>query len=652
LTTASHDWEALRHRAITDFRFFCSSFLKIKPKPPENEDDDDDDLPALIPFVFNPAQEIVYGIMQRQLREIGRVELTVLKARQFGLSTFFIAWAFWKIFRQAETSAGIAVPHGNKILLGEFFNTANTFYMNLPEVMRPPLRGPLGKKQNLNKADIHFAPPHNSRLLGAVESPHGFRGYQFDMLHLSECAFYKNPEDFIAGVMPAFNKKRKGSTRVFESTPAEGWFQDQYDAAKEEGTAIFLPWYVNRDQYALPVKKRGTAYYNERGKQIQFTREELDEREAIDREIIQYNEEYGLTDKDAVPPLSVEQLYWRQERLQSKDYLGDVERFNREFPRDEQSAFLYGTHGHFAVCMNAVNLSVRKSYEAGALESTTYKNPASPKQKIAFKSEHTTGYIDQERREGWYIWEHPQPEYTYGIGVDVAGEYDYDTDDRDRGAYSVICVYNLEQRVQVAEWRGSIDPFDLGDETVKAGYYYNLAIVCVEANNQGWSTKARIERNLMYPNVYEWKDMDTNAPTKKTMWVTNVESKEMMIDAFKNAVRKGYFKVTSEGLKNEMATYMHKRGVGYTGGTNTSDRIIAASLAFQAALDQPLGINIILDSLNSSTDSHNVLVDTLDAAYMLDNNIPPASRMPPHFYDENAEHMEVEDNIYALLGIE
>src|SRR5262249_32290168 len=72
-----------RERLKTDLDYFARHALKLRPK-----------MGPLEPFVFNPAQQELHRIVQKQRDRTGRVRIVILKSRQLGISTYIAARLF------------------------------------------------------------------------------------------------------------------------------------------------------------------------------------------------------------------------------------------------------------------------------------------------------------------------------------------------------------------------------------------------------------------------------------------------------------------------------------------------------------------------------------------------------------------------------
>ncbi|MFI5239472.1 MAG: hypothetical protein ACHQQP_06645 [Gemmatimonadales bacterium] len=523
------------------------------------------------------------------------IELVILKARQFGISTFFCAWIFWQMWRKMYTKAAI-VAFRRDTTLKELNETMATFYSSFPPNFRPRLRQHR-KNARVGKEELYFD-DRKADCMFVVQAPDAMRGVAREVVLTTEVSFYKEAAEFYGGFLPAMIKGTS-RTLVLESSAADGYFREQYEAAKESrGTrrAIFLPWWFVPSLYARALTRRGKRLFDARTDDpVRFMPSERKEQEALSR----------MAAKVGRPPVTDEQMYWRQDII-DQEYNGDEEFFNQEYPRDDVSAFERATSSAFKIALPLVRKTSEEAFTLypnagmGLLQSRTYVDPTAD-QIIEFEPEQRIGWIDQERRGGLLLIREPVAGYTYTIGADVASDVQEDESDSER-AFSTGCVYCCNTREQVAEWRGHIDPHDWGDELVKLGYYYNTAMICVERNNMGVTTEDRIKRYLNYPIRFRWPDMNTgmSAFTKKEMWETNSRTKILMMGVLKQWLRDGLFIVRSPGLAFELAHYQIKNG-RYQNGDTFSDRIIAAALAIQCVEQTDFAYKAIVLAANGET---------------------------------------------------
>ncbi len=558
-----------------NFPYFCEKLLKINPKDSELLETARNEgavKGVLIPFRWNKAQNRVWKIMLGMIRRKVPVKLVVLKARQVGISTFFCAYIFWQMWRQTHYRGGI-VAYEKKTTLAELNETMNTFWDGLPDGYKPKLRTS-GKNARISKEEVYFD-DRKSRSLFAVQSPKAIRGLPLDAALCTEVSFYDEADEFFGGFLPAMSNGAN-TLLVKESSPADGWFKDEYENAKggfSDSEAVFIAWWMCDDIYSRKIIRRGRRIFDAKDKdlEIKFPKSIRMKQAHLSR----------LAAREKLPPITDEQMWWWLHKCEA-DYKGD-EWMQQEFPDDDVTAFQRASRSAFKACLDAVKRTIEEVEEAfpemecGTLQSSTYLDP-SIEQIVSFEPEMKPGWIDQDHRPGLLMIDPPKPGYTYVIGADVA-DAEGEEDEEGERAYSVGCVYCCNTREQVAEWRGHLDPTDWGDELVKLGYFYNTALLVVERNNMGRLTEHRIKNQLHYPRRFRWPDFNVGpeALTKKEMWETNATTKQLMIGSLRQWVRDGLFRVRSEGLQDEMAHYRVTKGRFEARGA-FADRIIAASL--------------------------------------------------------------------------
>jgi hypothetical protein len=573
LTYSAEERELFR----TDFERFCTSLLYINPKIKELlHDGDQSARGGLIPFRWNISQRKVWKIMCRMIERGMPLRLVVLKARQVGISTFFCAFIFWLMWRQMHMRAAI-VAFKKKTTLAELNETMNTFYENLPVGYKPELRQPRGGKGRVAKEEVYFADRKSGCML-AVQDEHSIRGVAREAVLCTEVSFYKDPEEFFGGFVPAMSPDPY-SLLVLESSPADGFFRDQYMAAKDplsDREAIFIAWWEARDLYWRNIVRHGKKQATDEltGHPVVLTKEIREKQRHLSR----------LAAKEKLPPITDEQMWWWVCYC-DENYGGDEEFMMQEFPDDDVSAFQRKSRSAFKTVLPIIRQSVDTAPEVfpdammGSIHSNDFQVVDIDEHVVEFREEERSGYIDQERRAGFYMLEAPVKDYTYIIGADVADEEGEDDEEGER-AFSVGCVYCCDTRDQVGEWRGHIDPTDWGEMLVMLGYFYNTALLVVERNNMGAATESRI-RQLGYPSHRRFKwpnwNIGPHALTKAEMWETNARTKPLMMQGLKQYIRDGLFRVRTPGLADELGHYQVIDGKFRTKDRH-ADRIIAASL--------------------------------------------------------------------------
>jgi hypothetical protein len=231
------------------------------------------------------------------------------------------------------------------------------------------------------------------------------------------------------------------------------------------------------------------------------------------------------------------------------------------------------------------------------------------------------------------------------VGCDVADEAE-EVDGE--SAFSVASVFDVGEREQVAEFRGKLDCIDFGDEIAKIGYKYNTAMLNVEFNNMGIATCNRLRRDLAYPNAFRWPKFDEwGKYSKKEFWYTNPETKRLLIIGLRHAIRERLFIIRSPALRDEMITYRIKDGGFESGPGDTSDRIIAAALAYQCVAQVSGLLSLALGSLGDETNRHSAPHE--HSRHALTTKTPFI--IPRGLPDDMDETGSVKD-IFALAGFE
>jgi len=141
----------------------------------------------------------------------------------------------------------------------------------------------------------------------------------------------------------------------------------------------------------------------------------------------------------------------------------------------------------------------------------------------------------------------------------------------DGNDYSTIQIIDVNTLEQVAEYQGKIDPDMFADVIYAAGLVYNEAYVVVECNSMGLATTYKLERRLKYsskrmfhsksfkqihvrPTDYE--DFVVEQGKSIPGFQTTFQSKVMVVDAIRTAMREEVVKINSKRLMNEFNTWV------------------------------------------------------------------------------------------------
>jgi len=295
-----------------DLEVFCAHCLKIKTKTGD-----------MVPFLWNRSQKIVHEMLEKQLRETGKVRALILKYRQGGISTY-IAGRFYHKATTQEGQNVFVVAHEQKA-------TDNLFSMVKRYHDHNPLPVSTG---NTNAKELIFDELEGGYKLATAGTKDVGRSNTAQLLHGSEYAFWANAQMHLAGIGSTVGDV-PGTEIILEST-ANGIgnsFHELWQAAEagqNEWLPIFLPWFI-QPEYRAPVRP-----------DFELSEEDL-----------KYQKAYGL---------DMEQMQWRANKISTYGK-GFAWLFAQEFPATAAEAFQSATQNPLispADVMDAVNSTYRE----------------------------------------------------------------------------------------------------------------------------------------------------------------------------------------------------------------------------------------------------------------------------------------------------
>ena len=187
-----------------------------------------------------------------------------------------------------------------------------------------------------------------------------------------------------------------------------------------------------------------------------------------------------------------------------------------------------------------------------------------------FEPEDMTFYEETQMQEplerrgidgNMWIWETPDYSKDYMVVADVARGDSQD--------YSAFHIFDIENAVQVAEYKGKLSPKDFGNVLVGAASEYNDALLVIENANIGWATIEQVlereYRNLFYSSrsqtetvesyMNKW-DTDKRVPG----FTTSAKTRPLIIAKMMEYVRERSVTIKSKRLVNEMRVFIWKNG--------------------------------------------------------------------------------------------
>ena len=471
----------------------------------------------LVRFKLNSAQKQYNNV--RTNRDI------ILKARQQGFSSFILAIFTIECLEVPNTRA-VVISHDKEAtrkMLDKVKMYVKRFYDDekLVEI----------STETENKQEIRFTETNSTFYIGTAGAKTFGRGDTIHLLHLSEFAFYENPDEITMGAMQAV----PDDGVIIIETTANGYnhFRKLWYNSKRNKTDYkthFFGWQEHKE------------YERETNPLTDYDADELELKKRIP----------GITDK---------KLAWRRKKLQSLD--GDIKKLHQEYPSTDSESFI--SSGNKVFNSYALNKKLKE---------------ITPPLAIGDVSQ--SGSFSTNPDGNLKIYKYRQPGRSYVIGADVS-------EGISTGDFDAAHVLDWETSEIVAVWHGKVPPDTFGEYLVGLGTYYNQALIGCEINNHGFTTNIKI-RDLDYANQYTRVEFDktTEKTTEKLGWETNRKTKPVVINTLAGFVRDDDFPICDEETILELLSYQelpktsasnYVKMAAATGGND--DRVISLAIAIQ-----------------------------------------------------------------------
>jgi hypothetical protein len=475
---------------------------------------------------FAWAQRELVKVVEDKYNAGEPVRTIVLKARQLGISTVTEGIIFlWLMFHQGMQ--GLVVAHQGDASQGLFEKTQ--FYWE-----SWPFK-PLFHVRHASQKRFMWDETRSGLRIASAKNVEAPRGRTLHCVHLSECAFYDEPELLMVALNQTVPKKH-GTFICLESTAngAAGWFYEFWMESKAGGTKyvpMFFPWF-RHPEYRYPTTLCS---------RLELTTEE--------RRLLDLGADY-------------ENIEWRRQVLPT-DFRHDEQYFNQEMPATDTDAFIVsGT-------------------------------PVFPLEALMACYEPQTGFRGMLIDDGGRIRFEPDQRGPLTIykapAEDADGTLYFVSGDPSQTTYgdpACIQVINRATFEQVATWHGHIDPVSFAGEMIKLGYWYKTAMLCPEVSGGGQATIAAIiERD--YPSIWHhrWADKSQGKVSQSLGWESSWKRKDW-------AIGRACFMIGERAITlHDEITYMQMRGFvthagGYQGNVDKKlhdDAVMALVIALTAS---------------------------------------------------------------------
>ena len=574
-----------RIRFVHDFAFWAATLVYIKRKGGGTD----------VLFKLNRAQRKLIAKLEK-MRKAGKpIRLILLKARQWGGSTAIQLYMAWLqlIHKVSLNSLIIAHQGTGSDEIKDMFDRAIKAYPvemlhELGEAYAPnePKMVGVGKSGN-----IFRVPQRNCKIkIGTAERPNSCRGGDYNLVHLSEVALWKEtdgkkPEDIVRSACSGI-LLQEYTMIVYESTPngVGNFFHREYLAAKHglsQFMALFIAWF-EIEQYELPFASDAERYA--------FAKKLYENRN--NDEVKSDREEPGtylwsLWKKGA----TLEAIHWYVSERSKYTNHGDMA---SEYPSDDIEAFTFSGRKVFS---NDDVEQFRSACRPPRWRGEIYGN--ADEGEAALEGLHFKKEADG-RLFMWHDVERSEDEEVldrYLVIVDVCKGHTKNADFADILVLDRIYMMDGEPPVVAAEWHGHIDMDRLAWKATQVAAYYNNALLVIESNTlETNNTKGEAEYiltlvhevygNQLYARKQSAEDIRQGLP-KKYGYHTNPLTKKVVIYNLKVVIRQHLYVEREEECLNEYLTYVETENGAFEAMEGYhDDRLMTRAIGMQVCLHE------------------------------------------------------------------
>jgi hypothetical protein len=496
----------------------------------------------------------------------GITTFIILKARQLGASTFFLALdLFWAM--EYDGLLGVFACH-EEGARDQFRNQIDVFFQTIPKTHK------VGCSQS-NRTMLVLE--NNSLFRYLIAGTRGStnklgRSGGCNFLHSTETAFYGS-EDDISALNQTLSEIYPHRLYIYEST-ANGFnhFEEMWETAISSPAqkAIFVPWWRN-ELYEFGKGHPLYLKYMPQGVNTGLTTEER-------KMVKEVRERFGYQ-------LTAGQMAWWRHHLETKCN-NDLAQMFQEMPHTPEAAFV-ATGSQFFT-NEAVTIEMREAKKLKCMP-FVFKFTKSPGDTMMMSSTIQKAELK--------IWEEPVGWGKYVIGCDSAFGRD------EKGDNTVITVDRCfaDCCVQVAEFSSAAtEPHECAWLIAYLAGLYSDVMVILEMNNSGNAVDGELRRlrTLMrgvatsdemslkncikYMRDYLYRREDSLAGGLLRQWVTTPNNKPHLFERYKIGFETGRVKIRSMAALEEHRKIVRDEGSIGGSGRSKDDRVFANALAYYA----------------------------------------------------------------------
>jgi len=546
--------EFIRIRQKHDYPFWAAMFVYIKRKGGGTD----------VLFRLNRPQRKLIKRLEK-MRKAGKpIRLILLKARQWGGSTAIQIYMAWLQLVHEVGLNSLIIAHqgtGSDEIKDMFDRMIKSYPVEMLHELGDAYAPNEPKMVGVGKSgNIFRVPQRNCKIkIGTAERPNSCRGGDYNLVHLSEVALWKEtdgkkPEDIVRSACSGI-LLRPYTMIVYESTPngVGNFFHKEYLAAKKglsQFEAMFVAWF-EIEKYELPFENEAEKYEfakklfaNRRNEEIKSDREEPG------------TYLWRLWEKGA----TLEAIHWYVSERSKYTNHGDMA---SEYPSDDIEAFTYSGRKVFSSeDVEQFRPACRAPRWIGEIYGSADEGEKAI-EGLRFKKE------ADGRLFMWHDVERSDIEEVtdrYLVVVDVCKGHTKNADFADILVIDRLFMMDGEPPVVAAEWHGHIDMDKLAWKATQVAAYYNNALLVIESNTlETNNTKGEAEYILtlihevygrqLYARKQSAEDIRQGLP-KKYGYHTNPLTKKVVIYNLKVVIRERLYIEREEACLDEYLTYV------------------------------------------------------------------------------------------------
>lgn len=541
-----------------DFPLYCRSNIRIKTKSAK-----------LVMFELNKMQQKLWQFFVEDIK-LGRpIRWYVIKGRQMGSTVFFTALVYWLTTLWSNRTAVVIAQ--DEVAATGLGSKIQGYYLRSEQLLKPSVR-------IMNRKQIHFANSLEvAEKTGEVGLDSVIDTFSIDTENLGRSKTYQIALLTEFSMYPALGidvKDKMDSllntiaddpeTKVFlETTPkGDNYAKEVWNDQDNGFRKIFISW-VSMEDYRIEISP--SEYFDLSEIKDSKYGDELEERNKIIKQINYWHPEINA--ESEIEHEVYCRLAWRRYQIDQK-LSGDKTKFKQEYPTSVQDAFAFSADSVFSADLI---LEMEQYLETNKVKSNNYRYHHDDDIKEA------TNKFYEARYGHLSIFEAPIPGVIYTIGADGAQGIP-------KGDESSAYIIKLPEMEEVACFSDIIIPEHFAGVLNYLGLLYNKALIGCEINDKGgYAAVEKLVNFYHYPNLYyKINPLKTVVETNvRYGWITNPETRQMMINDFTVLINNGDILIKSKKLLSQMKSFVLINGKPQAEPGKHDDLVISAMIAVQ-----------------------------------------------------------------------